>query len=133
MQVHHLFLHSFISYPVYGIDHCRDTCATIRGGFQLEIPNQLLGLHISALLQNLGTILIISIILRYPVIIRSIHAHPEQLSAISESKGREQLSLWSKSLSCLEISKIPHVPGILSGTGRLSVLEIGNFIGHLLH
>ena len=68
-------------------------CAAVKGVFQLEIPNQLLGLQISALLRNSGTILIISIILRYPVIIRSVCAHPEQLSAVSGSQGREQLSL----------------------------------------
>ena len=103
------------------------------GGFQPESPNQLWGLQISVSFRNSGTILIISIILRYLVIIRSVHAHPEQLSAISGSRGREQLSLWSKSLSYLEISEIPHVPGILFGTGRLSVLQIDSIIGHLLH
>ena len=30
-------------------------------------------------------------------------------------------------------SKTPHVPGILYGTGRLSVLQISSFIGYLLH
>ena len=104
-----------------------------KGGFQPESPNQLLGLQISALLRNSGTILIISIILRYPMIIRSDRAHPEQLSMIPGSRGREQLPLWNNSLACLETSETPHVPSILSGTGRLSVLQIGSFIGHLLH
>ena len=104
-----------------------------KGGFQRESPNQLLGLQISVLLRNSGTILIIGILLRYPVIIRSDHAHPEQLLAFSGSGGREQLSLWNNSLACLETSETPHVPGILSGMGRLSVLQISSPIGHLLH
>ena len=124
------FIHS---YPVYGVDCCRDKCAAVRGGFQPESLNQLLGLQISVLLRNSGTILIISILLWHTVIIRSDRAHPEQLSAISGSRGREQLSLWNNSLAFLETSETPHVPGILSGTGRLSVLQIGSSIGHLLH
>ena len=104
-----------------------------KGGFQPKIPNQLLGLQISVLLRNSDTILIIGILLQYPVIIRPDSAHPEQLSAISVSGGREQLSLWNNSLAYLETSETPHVPGILSSTGRLSVLQISNFIEHLLH
>ena len=103
-----------------------------KGGFQPKIPNQLLGLQISVLLQKSGTILIISILLRHPMIIRSNHAHPEQLSAILGSRGREQLPLWINSLACLETLETPHVPGILSGTGRLSVLQIGSFIEYPL-
>ena len=100
---------------------------------QPESPNKLWGLQISVSFRNLGTILIISIILRYPVIIRSIRAHPEQLSAVSGFQGCEKLSLRSKSLSCLEVSEIPHVLGILSDTGRLSALQIDSVIEHLLH
>ena len=58
-----------------------------KGGFQQESPNQSLGLQISVLLRNSGTILIIGILLRYPVIIRSDRAHPKQLSAISGTGG----------------------------------------------
>ena len=104
-----------------------------KGGFHPESPNQLLDLQISVLLRNSGTILIISILLRHPVIIRSNRAHPEQLSAIPGLRGREQLPFWINSLACLETSETTHVPGILSGTGRLSVLQIGSFIGHLPH
>ena len=104
-----------------------------KGVFSWKTPNHSLGIQISVYLQNLGTILIISIILQYPVIIISDLAHPEQLSSISGSGGREQLNLQNNSLACLETSEFPHVPGILSGTGRLSILQILSFIGHFLH
>ena len=48
-------------------------------------------------------------------------------------RGREQLNLQINSLSCLETSELPHVSGILSHTGRLSILQILSFIRHLLH
>ena len=82
-----LVLYSFISYLVRGIDRCKDTCAAVRGGFQLESPNQLLGLEISVSFRNSGTILIIGFILWYPVIIRSIRAHPKQLLVVSGFQG----------------------------------------------
>ena len=123
------FIHS---YPVYYRDCCRGTCAAVRG-FQPERPNHSLGLQISVLLRNPGTILIIDILLQYPVIIRSDCAHLEQLSAISGLGGCEQLHLQNNLLACLETSEFPHVPCILSGTGRLSVLQIISFIEHLLH
>ena len=127
-----LVLHSFISYLVQGIDRCRDTCAAVRGGFQPKIPNQLLGLQISVSFRNSGTSLIISYILRYSVIISSIWAHPKQLSAVPKSQGRKQLPHWTKTLSCLEVSELLHAPAIPSGTERLSALQIGRSIGHLL-
>ena len=123
------FIHS---YPVYNRDCCRGTCAAVRG-FQPESPNHSLCLQISIYLRNPGTILIIGIILQYPVIIRSDRSHPEQLSSVLGSRGHEQLHLQNNSLACLETSEFPHVLGVLSGTGRLSVLQIISFIGHLLH
>ena len=94
-----MFFISFISYLVHGIDRCRDTCAAVRGGFQPESPNQLLGLQISVSFRNSGTNIIISLILRYSVIFRSISAHPKQLLAVS---GFQRVS------SCL--SKVIRYP-----------------------
>ena len=104
-----------------------------KGVFSWKTPNHSLGPQISIYLQNRGTILIIGIIREYPVIIRSGLAHPEQLSAISGSGGREELNLQINSLACLETSKLSHVSGILSDIEILPLLQILNFNRHLLH
>ena len=121
------------SYPI-SIRYClQGHVCSRRGVFSWKTPNHSLGPQIPIYLQNTGTILIIGIILQYPVIIRSCLAHPELFSAIWESGGREQLSLQFNSLACLGISELLHVTGILSGTGRLPLLQILSFNRHLLH
>ena len=47
-------------------------------------------------------------------------------------RGREQLNLQINSLACIETSKLLHVSGILSSTGRLPLLQILSFNKHLL-
>ena len=127
-------IYSFLySYPVSIRDCLQGHVRSHKGVFSWKTPNHSLGPQISVYFQNPGTILIIGIILQHPVIIRSDLAHSEQLSAISGSGGREQLNLQINSLACLETSELPHVSGILSGTGRLSLLQFISFNGHLLH
>ncbi len=106
--------------------------AAVRGGFPPESPNQLLGLQISVSFRNSGIILTSSFILRYPVTISSIWAHPKELSAFPDHQGREQLPQRTKTFSYLEGSELQYNPGNLSGTARLSAPQIGGSIGHLL-
>ena len=97
--------YSFLySYPVSIRDCLQGHVCSRKGVFSWKNPKHSLGPQISVLLRNSGTILIISILLRYPVIIISDRAHPEQLSAISGSRGHEQLPLWNNWLACLETS-----------------------------
>ena len=127
-------IYSFLySYPVSIRDCLQGHVCSRKGVFSWKTPNHSLGPQISVYLQNPGTILIIGIIFQYPVIIRFGLAHPEQLSAISGSGGREQLNLQINSLACLETSELPHVSSILFGTKRLPLLQILSFNGYLLH
>ena len=125
IQVHHPLFNLFVQLQLFSVRQrlfqghmCRR-----RGGFSWKTPNHSLGTQISVYLQNPGTILIIGIILQYPLIIRFGLAHLEQFSTVSGSGGREQLNIQINSLACLETSELPHVLGILSGTGRLPLLQ----------
>ena len=124
---------SSCGYPVSIRDCLQGHVCSCRGVFSWKTPNHSLGPQISIYLQNTSTILIIGIILQYLVIIRSCLAHPKQFSALWESRGCEKLNLQFNSLACLLISELLHVSGILSGIGRLPLLQILTCIRHFLH